>query len=221
MFSLVRKNSRLFSTLLLAESRGGVIHPANLTALAAAQKLKKPIDVLVLDSETKAVNIQAEGVRDVFAATHQLFANPTAEAYSHAVSAFIKSQNKYTHVVSAASTFSKDYFPRLAAMHGCQPLSEVTEVIDEVTFKRPTYAGSAIATVRSTSPIHFLNTRPTSFDPVSNPTAAAVKQVEGAALLAGLPQNVAKWVSEQVKKSERPDLAQAKIVVAGGRGRLD
>ena len=220
MFSLARKHSRLFSTLLLAESRAGALHPANLTALAAAQKLGLPIDVLVLDCEVKSVSVQADGVRDVFAASHEAFRHPTAESYSHAVSAFIKSQNKYTHVVSAASTFSKDYFPRLAALHGCQPLSEVVEVLDQTTFKRPTYAGSAIATVRSSSPIHFLNTRPTSFDPVASVTAAVVKPVDGAALLAGLPANVAKWVSEQIKKSERPDLAQAKIVVAGGRGRL-
>lgn len=219
MLSILR-HKRAFSTLLVAESRHGVLHPGNKSALAAAQRLGKPIDILLLDSEVKEVNLKADHVQGIFAAQHQAFKEPTADVYSHAVNAFIKSQNKYTHVVSMSSNWSKDYFPRVAALNDCMPISEVTDVVDDATFKRPIYAGNAIATVKSPGPLHFLNIRPTSFDPVEKTENGEAAQVAAEDLLKGLPQNVATWVEERLKKSERPELGLAKIVVSGGRGKL-
>lgn len=217
MFTLLR-NRRLFSTLLVAETKHGVLHPGNKSALAAAQKLGKPIDILVLDSEVKEVGLKADHVQGIFAATHEAFKEPTADVFSHAVSAFIKNQKKYTHVVSMSSNFSKDYFPRVAALNDCQPLSEVIDIVDDSTFKRPIYAGNAIATVKSPGPIHFLSVRPTSFDPVAKTESAQATAVPAADLLKELPPHVATWVEERLKKSERPELGLAKIVVSGGRG---
>jgi electron transfer flavoprotein alpha subunit len=215
MIGLLR-NRRLFSTLLIADSRHGKVHPGNLSALAAAQKLKNPIDVLVLDSGISEVNLKGDLVKEVFVSNHEAFKNPTSDVYAHAVNTFIKGQKKYTHVVSMASTWSKDYFPRVAAVNDAQPLSEVIEVLGPDTFKRPTYAGNAIATVKTPGPVHFISFRPTNFEPCSA-TKANTTSVDGGTLLAGLPQNVAKFVEEKLKKSERPELPQAKIVVAGGR----
>lgn len=219
MFGVLRKNRRLFSTLLIAETKNGVLTPGNLTALTAAKELKKPIDILILDGSLKEASLKTEGVRDVYVSNHDLFKNPTADVFSHAASNFIKSKNQYTHIVTHASTFSKDYFPRLAGLHDCQPISEVTDIIDETTFKRPTYAGNAVTTVKSSNPVHFINTRPTNFEPSSNLSASELKAVDSKSLIEGLPQNVATWVEEVIKKSERPDLGQAKIVVSGGRGK--
>lgn len=218
MFSIMR-NKRMFSTLLIAESKHGVLHPGNKSALAAAQKLGKPIDILILDSDIKDVNLKADKVQGIFAAKHQAFKEPTADVYSHAVNSFIHSQKKYTHVISMSSNWSKDYFPRVAALNDCMPLSEVTEIVDDSTFKRPIYAGNAIATVKSPGPIHFLNIRPTCFDPVNKTEKGEASAVQADPLLKGLPQNVATWIDEKLKKSERPELGLAKIVVSGGRGK--
>lgn len=219
MFSIVR-NKRLFSTLLIAESMQGVLHPGNKSALAAAQKLGKPIDVLVLDSEVKEVGLKADKVQDIYIGTHETFKNPTADSYSHAVNNFIKKQNKYTHVISMASTWSKDYFPRLAAVNDSQAVTDVIEIVNEKTFKRPIYAGNAIATVESSGPIHFVATRPTNFEPVEKTEKGETKAISAEELLKDLPSNTSKWVEDRLKKSERPELGQAKIVVSGGRGKI-
>lgn len=218
MFSLIR-NKRFFSTLLIAESNQGVLHPGNKSALAAAQKIGKPIDILVLDSEVKEVSLKADKVQDIFVGTHESFKHPTADTYSHAVNNFIKKQNKYTHVVSMVSTWSKDYFPRLAAVNNAQAITDVTEIVNEKTFKRPIYAGNAIATVESPGPLHFVAARSTNFEPVLKTEKGELKTVAVDELLKGLPSNVSKWVEDRLKKSERPELGQAKIVVSGGRGK--
>lgn len=215
------KTSRLhksFSTLLIAESKQGKLTPGNLNALAAAQKLGKPIDVLILDSqEIKEAAIGGDGVKQVFVGVNPSFANATADVYAHGVNAFINSnKGKYTHVISVGSSWAKDYFPRVAAVNDTQPVTDITDILDATTFKRPIYAGNAIATVKSNGPLHFLLVRPTNFEPAAAKNTATTA-ADGAALLQGLPTNVASWVKEELKKSERPELAGAKIVVSGGR----
>ena len=215
------KTSRLhksFSTLLIAESKQGKLTPGNLNALAAAQKLGKPIDVLILDSqEIKEAAIGGDGVKQVFVGVNPSFANATADVYAHGVNAFINSnKGKYTHVISVGSSWAKDYFPRVAAVNDTQPVTHITDILDATTFKRPIYAGNAIATVKSNGPLHFLLVRPTNFEPAAAKNTATTA-ADGAALLQGLPTNVASWVKEELKKSERPELAGAKIVVSGGR----
>lgn len=218
MFGLARQSRRYFSTLLVAESKNGKVHPGCLSALTAAQKLNKDIDVLVLGEGIKEPTFQADGVKEIFVSNAGEFKNPTADVASHAVNNFIKSQNKYTHILSMSSTFSKDYFPRLAAMNNAQAVTDIIEIVNETTFKRPTYAGNALATVQSSGPLHFISARPTNFDPAEKAAPGKATEVDSKKLLEGLPANVAKLISEEIKKSERPDLAQAKIVVSGGRG---
>ena len=104
---------------------------------------------------------------------------------------FIKSQKKYTHVITAISTWSKDYLPRLAAVNDTMLVSDVTEIIDESTSKRPIYAGDAFATVTSPGPINFISARPTKFNPVVSVEKGEVKPVSADDLLKDLPASVA------------------------------
>lgn len=218
MFARTLRLQRYFSTLLIAESKQGKIHPGNLSALAAAQKLNQPIDILVLDSDAKDVKLKGDKVDNIFVGNHELFKTPTADVYAHAVNNFIKQQNKYTHIVSMDSNWTKDYFPRVAAVNDVQPVTDIIEILDSSTFRRPIYAGNAIATIKVNKNPQFLAVRPTNFDPTDKVAAGTIKSVDAGKLLEGLPTNVAKWAGETLKKSERPDLAQAKIVISGGRG---
>lgn len=221
MLAIVKRQRRLFSTLLIAESKHGVMHPGNKSALAAAQKIGKDIDVLVLDSKAGDLQIKADKVKGIYVSTSDKFKEPTADVYSHAVNNFIKQQGKYTHVVAMMSTWSKDYFPRVAAVNDTMLVSDVVEIVDDSTFKRPIYAGNAIATVKSPGPIHFISARPTNFEPVANVEKGEAKTVAAEELLKDLPASIATWVEERIKKSERPELGQAKIIVSGGRGKFD
>ena len=104
--------------------------------------------------------------------------------------------------------------PRVAALLDSQQISDITAIENEKTFVRPIYAGNAIATVESSEPIKIVTVRGTAF-------AAAVPESGSAAIEAGVdpkPEATSEWVSEELSKSDRPDLATAGKVVSGGRG---
>lgn len=120
----------------------------------------------------------------------------------------------YTHVIAGHTAFGKGLLPRVAALLDSQQISDITEIKDDKTFVRPFYAGNAIATVESTDEIKVITIRGTAF-------AAAPVAGGSAAIEDGVDPKVespTEWVSEDLAKSDRPDLATAAKVVSGGRG---
>lgn len=120
----------------------------------------------------------------------------------------------YTHVIAGHTAFGKNLLPRVAALLDVQQISDITSVESENTFVRPIYAGNAIATVESSDPVKVITIRGTAF-------AAAELQKGSASVEDGVDpkaETPAEWVSEDLAKSDRPDLATAGRVVAGGRG---
>jgi len=104
--------------------------------------------------------------------------------------------------------------PRVAALLDVQQISDIIAIESEDTFVRPIYAGNAILTVQSSDPIKIITIRGTAF--------AAAELGEGSAeITEGVDPNTAcatEWISEDLAKSDRPDLATAGKVVSGGRG---
>jgi electron transfer flavoprotein alpha subunit len=92
----------------------------------------------------------------------------------------------------------------------------VTAVVDEATFERPMYAGSALARVRSKDAVKVLTVRATAFEKAGAAAGGAAAAIE-AAPAAPAPARAAAFGSAQEVKSERPELAAAGTVVAGGR----
>lgn len=120
----------------------------------------------------------------------------------------------YTHVIAGHTAFGKNLMPRVAALLDSQQISDITAIEDEKTFVRPIYAGNAIATVESSDAIKFVTIRGTAF-------AAAPVESGSAAVEEGVDPKVespTEWMSEDLAKSDRPDLATASKVVSGGRG---
>ena len=60
---------------------------------------------------------------------------------------------KYTHILVPSTNHGKNYLLRLAALFDSAPMMDVLDVVDENTFKRPMYAGNAIATMKMSNPI--------------------------------------------------------------------
>ncbi len=120
----------------------------------------------------------------------------------------------YTHVIAANSAFAKGVLPRVSALLDSQQISDVTAIQDEKTFVRPIYAGNAIATVESSDAVKVLTVRGTAFA-AATPGSGSAAIEEGADPKA---EATAEWVSEDLAKSDRPDLATAGKVVSGGRG---
>ena len=120
----------------------------------------------------------------------------------------------YTHVIVGHTSFGKSLLPRVAALLDSQQISDITAIENENTFVRPIYAGNAIATVESSDAIKLITVRGTAF-------AAAELGGGSAAVEDGVDtqaEATSEWVSEDLAKSDRPDLATAAKVVSGGRG---
>lgn len=123
----------------------------------------------------------------------------------------------YTHVIAANTAFGRNVLPRVAALLDSQQVSDITAIQDDKTFVRPIYAGNAIATVESSDPVKVITVRGTAFPaPAAGGGGSAAAAVEDGVDPKVEPQ--AEWVSEDLARSDRPDLASAKRVVSGGRG---
>lgn len=120
----------------------------------------------------------------------------------------------YTHIIAGHTAFGKNVMPRVAALLDAQQISDVIAIESESTFIRPIYAGNAIATVESLDPIKVITVRGTAFP-------AAASEGGSGSIEVGTdpnPETSTEWISEDLTKSDRPDLATAGRVVSGGRG---
>lgn len=122
---------------------------------------------------------------------------------------------RFEHIISSAAPVNKNWVPRFAVGIDVQPVADVISIKSADTFSRPTYAGNAIATVKSKDAVKVLTVRATAFDKEVG-AAASAAPVESVSAAPASP--AAEWISEDVEVSDRPELGSAKIVVAGGRG---
>jgi electron transfer flavoprotein alpha subunit len=104
--------------------------------------------------------------------------------------------------------------PRIAAKLDVAQISDITAVISVDTFERPIYAGNVIATMQSLDPVKVITVRATSFDPVEAEGGSAIIERIDAAPDTG----ISRFVGREVTKLDRPELANANVVVSGGRG---
>ena len=202
------------SILVIAEHDNKALNGATLNVVAAAQKIGGDITVLVAGSGAQAVADQAAkvaGVSKVLLADDAAYANQLAENVAKLVAEIGKG---YTHILAASTTTGKNILPRAAALLDVSMITDIIAVEDAKTFKRPIYAGNAIATVKSDEAIVVGTVRGTAFDVVAAEGGSASIEAVASTGDAG----VSKFVAEEIVKSERPELTAARIVVSGGRG---
>ncbi|MFH7767594.1 electron transfer flavoprotein subunit alpha/FixB family protein, partial [Acinetobacter sp. BSP-28] len=202
------------SILVIAEHDNKALNAATLNVVAAAQKIGGDITVLVAGSGTQAVADQAAkvaGVSKVLLADDAAYANQLAENVAKLVASI---GTGYSHILVASTTTGKNILPRAAALLDVSMITDIIAVESPKTFKRPIYAGNAIATVESSESIVVATVRGTAFDPVAAEGGSAAVEAAASAGDAG----ISKFVSEEIVKSERPELTAARIVVSGGRG---
>jgi electron transfer flavoprotein alpha subunit len=149
------------------------------------------------------------GVRKVLKAEGETLRKQTAEAMEALV---VPLMAGYDAVFIAATTTGKNIAPRIAAKLDVMQLSEIVEVVDQSTFVRPIYAGNAIMTVKSSDAKKVITVRGTAFPAAGNDGSASVED-----LAAPAAQSKSEFVSEEMVKSDRPELTAAKRIVSGGR----
>ncbi|APX63370.1 MULTISPECIES: FAD-binding protein [Acinetobacter] len=202
------------SILVIAEHDNKALNAATLNVVAAAQKIGGDITVLVAGSGAQAVADQAAkvaGVSKVLLADDAAYANQLAENVAKLVAELGKG---YSHILAASTTTGKNILPRAAALLDVSMITDIIAVDSANTFKRPIYAGNAIATVESSESVVVATVRGTAFDPVATEGGSAAVEAATATGDAG----ISKFINEEIVKSERPELTAARIVVSGGRG---
>jgi len=205
------------SILVLAEHHDGALAGATAHVVAAAQQIAQQsggeIHVLVAGSDVGAIAEAAaklDGVAKVRVADHAAYAHLLAEPTAALLNELA---GDYTHLLAAASTTGKNVLPRVAALRDVAQISEIIAVESPDTFKRPIYAGNAIATVQSEDILKVITVRSTGFDAVGESGSAPVQAVD---FVAENAQST--FVKEALAKSDRPELGAARVVISGGRG---
>lgn len=203
------------SVLVIAEHHQGQLKPSTLNAVSAATKLSSDIVVAVFGHAIDGVVTAAQkinAVTKVLSVNHATLEHQLPELVAPILKGLV---GQYSHVLIPATAFGKNLLPRLAGLLDVQPVSDVIEILAPDTFKRPVYAGNAIATVQSSDAIKLLSIRTTAFDASD---IGGNAPVEALADIGVNTTATSKFVSAEMTVSERPELTAAKIVVSGGRG---
>lgn len=201
------------SILIIAEHDNASLAPVTSHVVTAAAKIGGDIDVLVAGSGAQSVADEAaklSGVNKVLFADDAAYGHQLAENLADLVADLGKD---YSHILAPATTNGKNMMPRLAALLDVEQISDILSVESADTFKRPIYAGNAIATVQSSDSIKVITVRGTAFDACDLDGSATIEAVSG-----GHDKGISAFVGEDLAKSDRPELTAARIVVSGGRG---
>lgn len=206
--------------LVIAEHDNQVLSEATFSVLTAALQLKAfttdaNIDVFLVGSECETVSQQlahCAAIDQIIVADSSVYQSLLSENLCKLVT---KCASDYGYLLCSASSFGKDLMPRVAAMLDVGMLSDVIEFESTDTFVRPIYAGNALARVQSHDAVKVITVRSTAFDKVELDDTAKPQ-------LRKLDMEIANTHTQLVSRdkinSERPELANADVVVSGGRG---
>ena len=200
-------------TLVIAEHDNGALKPETSKTINAAKKLGFDVDVLLAGINLGAMSeslASIEGVANVLLADNAVYEHQLAESMTDLV---LSLADSYSHIVASATTTGKNFMPRVAALLDVAQISEIIDVIDADTFKRPIYAGNAIATVKSLDSKKVITVRASSFDLQGEQAPANVTAVDAVS-----DSQLSSFVSVEQTESERPELTAADVIISGGRG---
>ncbi|MEL7028370.1 MAG: FAD-binding protein [Pseudomonadota bacterium] len=201
------------AVLVLADHNNAALGDATHKTVTAAAKIGGDVDVLVVGADCAGVGDAAAkiaGVRKVLVADDAANAKQLAEPTAALIASLA---DGYDAILAPATTTGKNVMPRVAALLDVMQISEIVAVEAPDTFVRPIYAGNAMQTVKTSDGKKIITVRPTNFAAADEGGSAAIEAVS-------LPggDSLSEFVSEELTKSDRPELTAAKIVVSGGRG---
>jgi electron transfer flavoprotein alpha subunit len=213
------------SLLILAEQFEGEMRKVSFNAIGfgheMAVKLGLDLHLLLIGNgiDGLGAKLAQYGAKTVHLVDHEVYKNYNTEAYTQAVTQVANAIDAQI-VASAATVQAKDLMPRVAGRLGVGMAADIIEMCDDGTFKRPVWAGSAIARIRIETARKVITLRTTAFT-AAEPTdaASAIQKVK-----INLDQEAigkVKTTELELTKSDRPDLAEANVVVSGGRAMRD
>lgn len=200
--------------LILAEHNGQQINQSTAKVISAAKQLDDvSIDIVVFAADKSlAERLQKfSGIGTVKVVTCDDNHNQLAASIAPTIA---EMASGYSHIWGPSTTFGKDVMPRVAALLGINQMSDIMEVIDANTFKRPIYAGNAITTVSSDSDQQVATVRTASFSADKSDDGQA--EVAESALTTAAKHTT--FIKLESGNTDRPDLQTAAKVISGGRG---
>jgi len=201
------------AVLLIAEHNNAGLKNATHKALTAASKLGGDVHVLVAGNKADGAAAQAAklaGVKKVLQAEAAALEHHLAEPMAALI---VSLAGGYDHIVAPATSNGKNTMPRVAALLDVMQISDISEVKSPDTFVRLIYAGNAVQTVQSTDAKKVITVRTASFEATGEGGSAAIEKVNAAA-----DPGLSSYLSENLTKSDRPELTSAKVIISGGRG---
>jgi|TARA_B100001142_G_scaffold22337_1_gene20481 electron transfer flavoprotein alpha subunit len=202
------------TTLFFIEHANGKVSDQSLKAISATKDLGEEVHGMIAGTAIDSVVDEASkisGVSKIIHIENDEYNNILAEKLT---SAIINISDNYNYFCAAATTTGKNVMPRVAAKLDVSQISEIIGVESNDTFIRTIYAGNAIATVQSSDAKKVLTIRPTAYKVAdTSDTGCEVEKINPE----NIP-NISEYISEELTKSDRPELTSAKIIISGGRG---
>lgn len=201
------------TALVFVEHDNASVKDATLSTVTAAKAFGE-VHALVAGSGCDGAAQAAaaiDGVSKVLVADDAAYAHTLAEELAAVV---LSVADGYDAILAPATTTGKNFMPRVAAALDVAQISDIVEVVSEDTFKRPIYAGNAIATVQTADAKKVITVRATAFDKAAAEGGSAAVEAVSAATTNGKSE----YVGSELSVSDRPELTSAKIIISGGRG---
>ncbi|HEU0208370.1 MAG TPA: electron transfer flavoprotein subunit alpha/FixB family protein [Candidatus Udaeobacter sp.] len=206
-------------SLILIEHDRQQVKRTSLHAITLARQISGEYALLVLGHDLDEIgrSLASLGATCVIVVDDPALAEPLADRYAKVI-AEVAQKRGTTTLLASSSTFSKDILPRAAALLDAPMVTDVVaieKVDDSITYRRPISAGSMFAAVKMEGDRRVLTARPTAFEaPVADAPPCPIDRFAFDA--ASLPSGI-RFVSREERKSDRPDLTEARVVVSGGR----
>jgi electron transfer flavoprotein alpha subunit len=213
--------------LVVAELSDGAVRKTTHSAIGAARKLNKlsggSFSILVVGgapAKAAASELASFGAARVLVCSDNSLGHYLAERYAPIVAAQAKG---FDVIVATASSYGKDLLPRVAARLDAAYAADISDIVSEggeLAFKRPMFAGNAYGFATLVTPQKVVSVRQSEFDP-AEPVGGQSPISEVPVAAPGAAAQRVEFVSLDQVKSERPELAEARVVVSGGRALKD
>lgn len=202
--------------LVWAEQSNGQLRKSALHAIGAAAGLG-PVTVLVVGAgatEAAATVARLGGIAKTLTAAESVeYAG--SEELAPLLQDVVRSTGA-THLFAAGTPLSRAVLPRLCALLDVMQISEAVRILSEDTFVRPLYAGSAMATVTSVDPVKVATIRINAFAPAVEDATVGDVVIEHIDAALGLGTSIR---TASIRRTTTDvDLADARVVISGGRG---
>jgi electron transfer flavoprotein alpha subunit len=213
--------------LVVAELSESGVRKATHSAIACARRINElsggSFSILVLGgagAKTAAGQLTGFGAARVSCCEDASLGNYLAERYAPVVASAAKG---FEIVLGTASSYGKDLLPRVAARLDAAYAADCSDVVSKggkLAYKRPMFAGNAYGFCTLDTPQQVVSVRQSEFDPAQPSSGQSPVSDLPLTSPGGAAQRI-EFVSLEQVKSERPELAEARVVVSGGRALKD